>query len=319
MKAGTALAPTGRPDIDNLIYRIEESRRIIDVRLARPARWRGGLLRETKLRREFPEERMKYGEMFNRLASIARPSSPIDVKLLLEINRQVAGYGEFRKGSVRVGKRGDSNERCPHPIHVPHMVERALARSVDEVEPPVLAAARLHMELVLIHPFRDGNGRTARLMSAFLLMRAGFRSTLFTSVEEHYHLNPGVYRPAFKQLFNASQLDVWPWLLMALQSMYNTSAIVGWFYEREARLKTAATLLGLSGGKIDRALKTYDLGDPEKSPIAASVRKDEKPWSELQRQFKPEELGALRGQLKRITDEQTAELPWVRRLLTRKF
>jgi Fic family protein len=38
---------------------------------------------------------------------------------------------------------------------------------------PVLAAAELHYNLVAIHPFIDGNGRTARLMMNHHLLRHG--------------------------------------------------------------------------------------------------------------------------------------------------
>ena len=40
--------------------------------------------------------------------------------------------------------------------------------------PPVTLAARLHHDFVLIHPFDDGNGRVARLLVNYVLMRAGF-------------------------------------------------------------------------------------------------------------------------------------------------
>ena len=39
---------------------------------------------------------------------------------------------------------------------------------------PVERAARVHADLAIIHPFRDGNGRTSRLVMNLELMRAGF-------------------------------------------------------------------------------------------------------------------------------------------------
>ena len=59
--------------------------------------------------------------------------------------------------------------------------DEALARSTDGVEAVALAAARLHLELLLIPPFPDGNGRVARLASSYVLMRGGYRSTLLTA------------------------------------------------------------------------------------------------------------------------------------------
>ncbi len=44
-----------------------------------------------------------------------------------------------------------------------------------------MAAARAHIELVRIHPFIDGNGRTARLLTNLLLLRAGYPPALYTT------------------------------------------------------------------------------------------------------------------------------------------
>lgn len=45
---------------------------------------------------------------------------------------------------------------------------------------PIEAAARIHGELVKIHPFTDGNGRTPRLLMNLVLMQAGFPATIIT-------------------------------------------------------------------------------------------------------------------------------------------
>ena len=45
---------------------------------------------------------------------------------------------------------------------------------------PIEAAARIHGELVKIHPFIDGNGRTSRLLMNLALMQAGFPATIIT-------------------------------------------------------------------------------------------------------------------------------------------
>ena len=46
---------------------------------------------------------------------------------------------------------------------------------------PVRGAATAHIELVRIHPFIDGNGRTARLLTNLLLIRAGYPPALYTT------------------------------------------------------------------------------------------------------------------------------------------
>lgn len=55
----------------------------------------------------------------------------------------------------------------------------------DGVPPPVIAAL-LHYQFVTIHPFYDGNGRTARLLATFILQRDGYGLNGYFSLEEHH-------------------------------------------------------------------------------------------------------------------------------------
>ncbi len=52
--------------------------------------------------------------------------------------------------------------------------------------PPVLKAGIAHYQLVTIHPFMDGNGRTARALATFLLYREKYDLKQFYSLEEYY-------------------------------------------------------------------------------------------------------------------------------------
>ena len=55
----------------------------------------------------------------------------------------------------------------------------------EGVPPPVIAAL-LHYQFVTIHPYYDGNGRTARLLATFILQRDGYGLNGFFSLEEHH-------------------------------------------------------------------------------------------------------------------------------------
>lgn len=48
----------------------------------------------------------------------------------------------------------------------------------------VRALAETHVELVLIHPFRDGNGRVARVLSSLMALQAGLPLLDFTAIAE---------------------------------------------------------------------------------------------------------------------------------------
>ncbi len=53
------------------------------------------------------------------------------------------------------------------------------------------------MALAAIHPFRDGNGRTARILASLVMYRGGFKDTAFTSLEEWWGRNTASYYSAF--------------------------------------------------------------------------------------------------------------------------
>ena len=62
----------------------------------------------------------------------------------------------------------------------------AIQGEFQEHEPLVQALAA-HYHLAAMHPFLDGNGRTARALEAFLLARAGLRATLFIAMSNYYY------------------------------------------------------------------------------------------------------------------------------------
>lgn len=62
----------------------------------------------------------------------------------------------------------------PSNLKFPSLLPLVIELSGDSALHPVLRAAELHYNLVAIHPFADGNGRTARLMMNALLLATGF-------------------------------------------------------------------------------------------------------------------------------------------------
>lgn len=80
--------------------------------------------------------------------------------------------GRFRNAPVRIS---GSAVVMPNPRKVPQLMEDFLAwLGAKHDLHPVALAGEAHYRLVSIHPFTDGNGRTARLLMNLLLMQQGY-------------------------------------------------------------------------------------------------------------------------------------------------
>lgn len=118
--------------------------------------------------------------------AVAGAPNKITAKKLLTLHRtvyevvDVHARGVFRDGPVAV--RG-SAFAFPPPGAIAGHVERLLRWCNFSDAHPVLKAAGLHWGLVTIHPFFDGNGRTARLLQDFVLLAHGYSPAVVRSDE----------------------------------------------------------------------------------------------------------------------------------------
>ncbi len=100
--------------------------------------------------------------------------------------------GQWKPWPNNVGGPGGFHyEFCP-PVQVESEIERLLhwhERHMDDNVWPLVEAAWLHHRFVQIHPFTDGNGRTARCLAAMVLIKAGWLPVVVTR-----HDKPAYYK-----------------------------------------------------------------------------------------------------------------------------
>lgn len=86
---------------------------------------------------------------------------------------------------VRDDRRGVNVYEGPDPDVVPELM-RTLSASlaVPESDDPLVRGAIAHLNLVMIHPFRDGNGRMARALQTMVLAQDQVVEPTFSSIEE---------------------------------------------------------------------------------------------------------------------------------------
>ncbi len=81
----------------------------------------------------------------------------------------------------------------PEYIDIPELLDELVEYVNTTDDHPLIIAAIVHYQLVTIHPFEDGNGRTARLMSGYILDYYGYGFNGIGSLEEYYAYDPDEY------------------------------------------------------------------------------------------------------------------------------
>src|SRR5256885_11927859 len=90
--------------------------------------------------------------------------------------RSIRGAGEYR--SVNIGKAGFQFAHAPLISGLMAELERGALRAHTPCREAndadvAQALAEVHAELILVHPFREGNGRLARLLALLMALQAG--------------------------------------------------------------------------------------------------------------------------------------------------
>lgn len=83
---------------------------------------------------------------------------------------------------------------------------------------PVLEAGIAHYELVRIHPFVDGNGRTARALATLVLCQRGFDTRRFFALDEYYNQDRASYYEALRSVDPGTR-DLTEWLEYFVQGI----------------------------------------------------------------------------------------------------
>jgi Fic family protein len=153
---------------------------------------------------------------------------PVTREMILDIHRLIVlgadddhcPPGETRKPDVNVTfgsprHRGvDGGKECEQAFA---KLCSALSGEFNRHEPLVKALA-LHYHFASMHPFVDGNGRTARVLEALMLQRAGLKDSLFIAMSNYYYDEKAGYLSALGAVRSKGQ-DLTPFLAFGLKGI----------------------------------------------------------------------------------------------------
>lgn len=103
--------------------------------------------------------------------------------------------GRWRPGyiGVRREETGEIVYQAPDADAVPELIAEMVERLAADTSAVLVRAAMAHLNLVMIHPFRDGNGRMARCLQTLVLAREKIVAPVFSSIEEYLGRNTQAY------------------------------------------------------------------------------------------------------------------------------
>jgi Fic family protein len=152
-----------------------------------------------------------------------------------------ASPGLWRPGPIwiRNDASGEIVYEGPPGDEVPGLIKELVHDlSFDEQTPVLVRAAMAHLNLVMVHPFRDGNGRMSRCLQTLVLARDQILAPQFSSIEEYLGRNTQSYYKVLQQVGGENwnpQHDARPWIRYCLEAHFiQASSVLRRVNESEA-------------------------------------------------------------------------------------
>ena len=163
------------------------------------------------------------------IEKVVADKQPITEKVILKIHKLVSDKtlapkfcGHYRPGPIYVVRRrlGQPQETLytgPDAKDVPKLMKNFIAwlkQDKDKEINPVITAAIAHLEIAAIHPFNDGNGRTARALATLILYERGYDFRHLFALEDYYNTDRQSYYKAINlgKTYDDRKKDITSWL-----------------------------------------------------------------------------------------------------------
>ena len=220
-----------------------------------------------------------YRDAIDEMMRIERFDEVVSVAWLSHVHRSLFGHLESGGGQLKSdpnfivsfehGRREIVFEP-PSPKQTPFLLSELCsryeaARAAQAAHPLVLIGAFV-LDFLAIHPFADGNGRVARLVTTYLLMQAGYGVPRYVSVEQRIFETKNIYYDvlvASQDGWQEGAHDIWPWISYLVSVLSDS-------YDRFEELLAARDDTGLSKQK---RVRRYALEQAPASFSIAEVRR----------------------------------------------
>lgn len=173
--------------------------------------------------RDDEKELLNYKKAMNFISKYLGKDYPILEGLIRELHKiLVSGVrgNKAQPGNYRNIQNYVVNSRTkeiiytpPSPLEVPHLMTDFInwINSNLVKTSPVLTSGISQFQFVHIHPFIDGNGRTARLLSTLILYKTGYDFKKLFTISEYYDKDRPSYYAAIQSV-RKNKMDMTSWL-----------------------------------------------------------------------------------------------------------
>ncbi len=201
------------------------------------------------------------------------PDAAVDATLLRSLHFMIVesdplkNPGSWRPGPIYVhNEDGDRVYEGPQRELIPGLIDELVTWLQLEESSSLIVAAMAHLNLVMIHPFSDGNGRMARCLQTLVLARAGVLDPVFCSVEEWLgnRRNTVEYYDVLNQVGGGGwqpERDARPWVRFMLRAHHQQAAI------SEIRLAE----IGMLWEDVECELERKGIDDRAAAPLVESA------------------------------------------------
>jgi len=212
-----------------------------------------------------------------------------------------ASPGLWRPGPiwVRNDATGEIVYTAPESEEVPPLIDELVRQLEGHDElPPMVRGAMAHLNLVMIHPFRDGNGRMARCLQTLALARDRILAPEWMSIEEYLGSNAQAYYDILARVGKGvwrPEGDARPWVRFCLQAHFAQAEIVLRRVRESERLWVAVDDLRDARGLPERVVSTlFDAATGLRVRNASHRRNVElNELTEISHQVATNDLGAM--------------------------
>lgn len=183
------------------------------------------------------KEVKNYFSVLNTIFVLSKKKETISTTLTKTLHHELMegieqkDLGKFRDGPVFVGHRTKTEIVVKHnpPFHTTEEIESALHDlfswlSADDLLHPLVKAGIFHHQFAFIHPFFDGNGRLARILTSYYLLLKKYEVAKFFILDDYYDVDRQLYSD---MLHTADNKDKTVWIEYFLEGIaYSLQAAI---------------------------------------------------------------------------------------------